>query len=98
MSDGGPAPSRHLLKYKDDIDQTRDKKNTKTLKLPLELCSSGLSGLGAKSDPIPEEPRDRVEFRAPSCCLVTLSPTIRLFRQRRSSVAAKLPLDRCTVS
>lgn len=48
-----------------------------TLNLPLEVCPSGRSGLGAKSEPIPDEPREDTTatpgFEVPA-------PTIKLFR------------------
>lgn len=74
--------------------------------LPLELWPSCRSGLGAKSEPMPDDPLDRVVLFI--CCLcvaddvaaaaataaVVGPPTINLFRQRRNSVAAKFPFDR----
>lgn len=85
---------------------------------PLELFSSCRSGLGAKSDPMPEEPRDDtclplalvggaaavaaapvgVPAAAAAPLGVPAPPTMSALRQRRNSMAVRLPLDRCTVS
>lgn len=43
--------------------------------LPLELCPSCRSGDGAKSDPIPEEPRDDT-----TCLFDLFAPTIHVLR------------------
>lgn len=63
---------------------------------PEELCPSCRSGLGAKSDPMPDDPRDEIPCFLFASAFV--APTINLFRQRRNSIAAKLPFDRCIVS
>lgn len=57
--------------------------------LPLELWPSCRSGLGAKSEPIPDDPLDLDGVT----CFVLVAPTIKLFLHRRSSVAAKFPFD-----
>ena len=55
-----------------------NKFNKKGDDLPLELCASCLSGLGAKSDPIPDEPRDEI---TPCLVVIGLSPpTIHVLR------------------
>lgn len=79
-------PSKTLVKFR---------KRNSFFHLPLELWPSCRSGLGAKSEPIPDDPLDRVGV---VICFGKFAPTIRLFRHRRNSVAARFPFDRWTVS